>query len=163
MQEFTLKGQNFGDTIGSVSFRYYTQNYSSGGAPIISWSNNEIHAKVPGVKKGYYRIMVVTADNKKSQEVRFTVNNGQPIVNSTSISLVNGKYEMIFQGVEFGYKKGIVNIYSNNNIISSGIINYWSDSRVRFSLPNLFHAQYGFQIQASDGRQSSFKFFTVGN
>src|SRR3989338_7908441 len=32
MQEFTLTGLNFCSTAGSVSFRYYNQSYSSGGA-----------------------------------------------------------------------------------------------------------------------------------
>lgn len=163
MEEFTLTGFNFGSSPGSVSFRYYTQNYLSGGAPIISWSSSEIKAKVPAVKKGYYRIQVITADGKKSNEIKFTVRNGQPTVNSTSINALNGKYELTFQGTEFGYSRGEINIYAQNSVIAKGIIKYWSSSRIRFEVPSLPIQEYGFQIQASDGRQSSLKYFTLGN
>lgn len=163
MQEFTLTGFNFGSNPGSISFRYYSQSYSSGGAPIVSWSSNQIKAKVPAVKKGSYRIQVITSDGKKSNEIKFSVNNGQPIVNSTSIRLLNGEYELVFEGTEFGSRRGEINIYADSNIEAKGIIKYWSSSRVRFALPNLPHREYGFQIQASDGRQSSLKFFTLGN
>lgn len=163
MQEFIITGYNFGAKPGGVNFRYYTQNFLSGGAPIVSWSNNEIKAKVPAVKKGSYRIHVSTSDNKKSNEVRFVVLNGQPIVNSTSLRVRNGAYELIFEGTEFGSKRGEINIYQVGNIVAKGVIQYWSSLRVRFTLPNLTYASYGFQIQTQDGRQSSLKFFNVGN
>ena len=163
MQEFTLTGFNFGANPGSVSFRYYNQSYSSGGALIISWGNNEIKAKVPAVKKGSYRIQVITADKKKSNEKSFNVKNGQPIITSTSISVVNGEYELVFQGTELGSKRGSVDIYAGSNLAGNGDIKYWSSSRVRFGLPALPHQEYGFQISTSDGRKSSLRYFTVGN
>lgn len=163
MQEFTLTGFNFGQNPGSISFRNFNQGFSSGGAPIVSWSDQEIKAKIPAVKKGYYRIQVITADAKKSNEIKFTVKNGQPVINSTSLRAVNGEYEFVFQGTEFGSRRGEVSIYLGSTIAGKGIIEYWSSSRVRFEFPPLPHAEYGFQIQTSDGRQSSFKFFTVGN
>lgn len=163
MQEFTLTGFNFGSNPGSVNFRHYTQGFPSAGAPIVSWSDNQIKTKVPAVKKGYYRIQVITSEGKKSNEVKFTVKNGQPIINATSVSATNGEYEFIFQGTEFGSGRGEINIYSGSSIVSKGIIKYWSSSRVRFELPSLPHAEYGFQIQTADGRLSSLKFFTVGN
>lgn len=163
MQEFTLTGFNFGANPGSVNFRYYNQGYSSGGAPIVSWSSNEIKAKVPAVKKGSYRIQVVTSDNKKSNEVRFTVSNGQPVINSTSVRLLNGEYELVFEGSEFGSKRGSIDIYSGTDLAGNGIVRYWSSSRVRFGLPNLPKSEYGFQVTTSDGRKSSLKFFNLGN
>ncbi len=164
MQEFRIFGTNFGDSAGSVSFRQSNQSFVSAGAPIVSWSNTEIVAKVPALKKGYYRIQVVRADGQKSNEERFSVKNGQPIVNSNSISAVNGKYEMTFQGTEFGSRRGgVINIYDGSTVAANGIIKYWSSSKVRFELPNLPRKQYGFQIQTADGRQSSLQFFTVGN
>lgn len=162
MQEFTLTGFNFGTSTGSVSFRYYNQGYSSGGAPIVSWTDNEVKAKVPAVKKGSYRIQVITSDRKKSSEVKFTVKNGQPIVNSTSIRLLNGEYELVFEGSEFGYRRGSVDIYAGQDLAGHGIIQYWSSSRVRFDLPNLPYQEYGFQISTLDGRKSLLKFFTLG-
>lgn len=163
MQEFIITGFNFGTNPGSVSFRYYNQGYSSGGAPIVSWSDSEIKAKVPAVKKGSYRIRVITSDDKKSNEIKFVVKNGQPIINSTSIRLLNGEYELIFEGSEFGGKRGSVDIYAGQDLAAQGIIKYWSSSRVRFELPDLPNQEYGFQISTSDGRKSSLKFFTVGN
>ncbi|MBI2593806.1 IPT/TIG domain-containing protein [Candidatus Daviesbacteria bacterium] len=163
MQEFTLTGFNFGSNPGSINFRQYNQSFSSGGAPIVSWNSQEIKAKVPAVKKGSYRIQVTTSENKKSNEDKFTVKNGQPIINSTSLRAVNGEYEFVFQGTEFGSRRGEINIYLGNAIAGKGIIKYWSSSRVRFEFPPLPHSEYGFQIQTSDGRQSSLKFFTVGN
>lgn len=162
-EEFKIKGLNFGSQTGSVSFRYYNQSFVSGGAPIISWTNNEIRAKVPAVKKGSYRIRVITSEGKKSDEARFNVKNGQPIINSTSINSTNGQYEFIFQGTEFGYSRGEINIYADNNVIAKGIIKSWTSSRVRFELPSLPSQEYGFQIQTADGRPSSLKYFTVGN
>lgn len=163
MQEFTVTGFNFGQAPGNINFRQYNQSFSSGGAVATFWSETEIKAKVPAVKKGSYRIQVITADGKKSNEIRFSVNNGQPIVNSTSVRLLNGEYELVFEGKEFGSRRGEVNIYADSNIEAKGIIKYWSSSRVRFELPDLSHREYGFQIQTSDGRQSSLKYFTVGN
>lgn len=163
MDEFIVYGTNFGPTPGSVNFRYYNQSFVSAGSPIISWTNSEIHAKVPALKKGSYRIQVVTADSKKSNEERFSINNGQPIVNSTSVRLLNGAYELTFEGSEFGFMRGEVNIYVGSNLAGKGIIKYWSSSRVRFALPTLPKQEYGFQIQTSDGRQSSLKYFNVGN
>lgn len=170
MQEFTITGFNFGNTPGSVSFRYYNQGFPSGGAPIVSWNQNEIRAKVPAVKKGSYRIQVITSENeqssssnKKSAEERFTVKNGQPIINSTSVRLLNGEYELVFGGSEFGSRRGSIDIYAGDNLAGNGIIKYWSSSRVRFELPELPHQEYGFRLTSSDGRQSSFKFFTLGN
>lgn len=163
MQEFILTGFNFGANPGSISFRYYTQSYSSGGAPIVSWGNNEIHAKVPAVKKGSYLIQVITSDKKKSNEIKFSVLNGQPTITSTSLSINNGDYELVFQGTEFGSKRGSIDIYVGSNLAGNGVIGYWSSSRIRFTIPSLPHQEYGFQITTSDGRKSSFKFFTVGN
>jgi len=163
MQEFTLTGLNFGSTAGSVSFRYYNQSYSSGGAPIVSWSPTGIKAKVPAVKKGSYRIQVITSENKKSNEIKFTVKNGQPVINSTSVRLLNGEYEIVFEGKEFGSKRGSIDIYADNNLAGNGQIRYWSSSRVRFGLPALPNQEYGFQISTSDGRKSSLKYFTLGN
>jgi hypothetical protein len=163
MEEFTLYGVNFGANPGSVSFRYYSQNFSSGGAPIVSWSPTEITAKVPAVKKGSYRIQVVTQEGKKSNEVRFSVSNGQPVVNSNSVRLLNGEYELVFEGSEFGSRRGSVDIYLGSNLAGNGIVKYWSSSRVRFELPDLPKAEYGFQITTYDGRKSSFKYFNIGN
>lgn len=162
MDEFVITGFNFGSDTGNVNFRQSNQGFPSGGSPIISWSDTEVKAKVPGLKKGYYRIQLITSDGKKSNEVKFTIKNGQPVINSTSVSFINGEYELIFQGSEFG-RRGEVNIYLGSDIIAKGIIKYWSSSRVRFELPSLVHAEYGFQIQTADGRQSSLKYFTVGN
>lgn len=163
MEEFRIYGTNFGSTQGAVNFRQTNQSFSSGGAPIVSWSDSEIVAKVPALRKGYYRIQILRADGQKSEEVRFSVKNGQPIVNSNSISAVNGKYELTFQGSEFGTKLGVINIYDGSSIVANGITRSWSSSRVRFELPNLTRKQYGFQIQTADGRQSSIQLFTVGN
>lgn len=165
MQEFTLTGFNFGSTTGSVNFRASNQGFPSGGAPIVSWSDTEVKAIVPAVKKGYYRIQLITAGSKKSNEVKFTVKNGQPIINSTSIRLLNGEYELVFQGTEFGGRRGSIDIYVGNssNLAGNGIIKYWSSSRIRFELPALPHQEYGFQISTSDGRKSSFKYFNLGN
>lgn len=163
MEEFTVTGFNFGSNPGGVSFRYYNQGFPSEGAPIISWSNTEIKAKVPGVKKGSYRIRVTTSDNKKSNEIRFTVKNGQPVINSTSVRFLDGEYELVFEGSEFGFKRGSIDIYAGDSLAGNGIIKYWSSSRVRFELPELPNQEYGFQITTSDGRQSSLKFFTLGN
>ena len=162
MQEFVLTGTNFGSTPGGVNFRAYNQSFSLGGAPIVSWSNTEIKAKVPAVKKGSYRIQVITVDNKKSNEVRFVVKNGEPYINSTSLKYTNGEYELTFQGREFG-RRGSIDIYSGPDFVGYGIISYWSSSKVRFSPPDLPGQEYGFQITTADGRKSSFKFFTVGN
>lgn len=161
MQEFTLEGTNFGTAPGSVSFRYYTNSFTSGAA-IVSWSDTEIKAKVPGVKKGSYRIQVITSENKKSNEVKFTVRNGQPFINITSLHHLNNEYELIFQGTEFG-RRGSIDIYLGSDLVGNGVIEYWSNSRVRFTLPSIPFQEYGFQLTTSDGRKSSFKFFTVGN
>ena len=163
MQEFTIYGYGFGSNPGSVSFRLNNQSFSSGGAPIVSWNNEEIVAKVPAVSKGSFRIQVITSGGLKSNEIRFSVKNGQPIVNSTSISLVNGEYELTFQGTELGSRRGSVDIYNGDSLAGNGIIKNWSSSRVRFELPALPRHEYGFQITTSDGRKSSKKFFTVGN
>lgn len=160
-QEFTIYGTNLG-TSGSVNFRLSSQSFSSGAAPIVSWSQNQIVAKVPALKKGSYRIQVVRNDGQKSNEEKLTIKNGQPIINSTSISAVNGKFELTFQGTEFG-RRGSVDIYNGSTLVGTGIIKYWSTSKVRFELPALSKAQYGFQITAVDGRKSSLQFFTVGN
>lgn len=163
MDEFVIYGANFGTGTGSVSLRVSNQNYSSGGAPIVSWTDNEIKARVPAVRKGAYRVQVITSDGKKSNEIRFSVKNGQPIINSSSISLVNGEYEMTFQGTELGSRRGSVDIYNGDSLAGNGIIKSWSSSKVRFDLPALPNHEYGFQITTSDGRKSSLKFFTVGN
>lgn len=162
MQEFTIYGGGFGNNPGSVSFRLSNQSFISAGAPIVSWADDEIVAKVPALRKGSYRIQVATADGKKSNEVRFSVKNGQPIINSSSISNVNGEFEMTFQGTEFG-RRGSIDIYSGSDLVGNGIIKSWSSSRVRFELPALPNHEYGFQITTADGRKSSLKFFTVGN
>lgn len=162
MEEFTIFGSNFGTNPGSVSFRAYNQSFSSGGAPIVSWTNSEIKAKVPALRKGSYRIMVIRADGQKSNEERFSVKNGQPIVNSNSIKVENGEYEMTFQGTEFG-KRGSIDIYNGSDLAAQGIIRSWSTSRIRFELPSLPRHEYGFQITTADGRKSSLRFFTVGN
>ncbi len=162
MEEFTIYGTNFGAGAGSVSFRYYTQSFSSGGAPIVSWSNTEIKARVPALKKGSYRIQVIRADGQKSNEEKFSVKNGQPIINSNSIVVKNGEYEMTFQGTEFG-RRGSIDIYNGDSLAGNGIIKSWSSSRIRFDLPTLPHHEYGFQITTADGRKSSMRFFTVGN
>lgn len=162
MEEFTVYGGGFGSTPGSVSFRLSNQSFVSAGAPIVSWSEDEIKARVPAVKKGSYRIQVITTGNKKSNEVRFSVRNGQPTINSTSLSNINGEFELTFQGTEFG-RRGSVDIYSGDSLIGNGIIRSWSSSRVRFELPSIPNQEYGFQITTADGRKSLLKFFTVGN
>ena len=162
MEEFTVFGAGFGTNTGNISFRYYNQGYLSGNALIVSWSDSEITAKVPAVKKGSYRIQVMTSDGKKSNEVRFSVKNGRPIINSTSFSNSNGEIEITFGGREFG-RRGSIDIYNGSNLAGNGVIEYWSSSRVRFEVPSLPENEYGFQITTSDGRKSSFKYFTAGN
>lgn len=162
-QEFRIYGTNFGASGGSVNFRLSSQSFSSGAAPIVSWSNTEIVAKVPGLKKGSYRVQIVRADGQKSNEEKLSIKNGLPTINSTSISAVNGKYELTFQGTEFGTRRGTMNIYDGSTLVGTGIIRSWSSSRVRFDLPNLPRKNYGFQILTSDGRKSALQFFTVGN
>ena len=161
-QEFTIYGTNLG-TSGSVNFRLSSQSFSSGSAPIVSWGQNQIKVKVPALKKGSYRVQVVRSDGQKSNEERFSIKAGQPVVNSNSIQAVNGKYELTFQGSEFGSRRGVVNIYDGSTLVGTGIIKSWSSSRVRIDLPTLARKQYGFQIQTADGRKSSVQFFTVGN
>lgn len=161
MQEFTIYGSNFGSA-GSVNFRYYNQNYSSGGATIISWTNSEIKAAVPALKKGSYRIQIIRSDGQKSEEEKFSVKNGQPVMDSNSIKAVNGKFELTFQGQEFG-RRGSIDIYNGGGLAGKGVIKYWSSSKIRFDLPALPRAQYGFQITTQDGRKSPLMFFTVGN
>lgn len=163
LQEFTIYGTNFGTTPGNISFRLYNNLLSSGGVPIVSWSDTEIVAKVPGVRKGSYRIQVITSDSKKSNEVKFSVKNGQPMVNTTSLHQLNNEYELIFQGSEFGFRRGSIDIYLGPDLVGNGIIESWSSSRVRFTIPNIPYQEYGFQLTTSDGRKSSLKFFTVGN
>jgi len=162
MEEFIIYGGGFGTTPGSVNFRNPNQSFSSGGAVVVSWSEDEITATVPALKKGSYRIQVVTSDNKKSAEEKFTVRNGQPIINSTSLSNNNGKWELTFQGSEFG-RRGTMDIYKGDSFSTKGIIKSWTSSRIRFEIPAIPHGEYGFQITTADGRKSSLKFFTVGN
>ena len=162
MAEFTVYGTNFGSSAGSVSFRASNQSFSSGGAPIVSWTDTEIVARVPAVAKGSYRIQVIRSDGQKSAEEKFSVKNGQPIVNSNSIVVEDGEIEMTFVGKEFG-RRGTIDIYDGGTFAGHGILRSWSTSRIRFDLPNLVRKQYGFQITTADGRKSSLKFFTVGN
>ena len=162
MEEFTIYGSAFGSIPGAVNFRLSNQSFSSGGAPIVSWSDTEITAKVPAVRKGSYRIQVITSENKKSNEVRLTVKNGQPVINSTSLSNNNGEYELTFQGTEFG-RRGSVGIYNGDSLVANGIIRSWSSSRIRFDIPNIPYHEYAFQITTADGRKSSLKYFSVGN
>lgn len=161
-ETFTIYGTNLG-TSGSVNFRLASQSFSSGSAPIVSWGQNQITAKVPGLKKGSYRIQVVRQDGQKSNEEKFSIKNGMPTINFTSISAVNGEFELTFQGTEFGTRRGTMNIYDGSTLVGTGIIKSWSSSRVRFDLPNLPRKNYGFQIVTSDGRKSALQFFSVGN
>lgn len=162
MQEFTIYGTNFGGGTGSVNFRLNNQSFSSGSAPIISWSNSEIKARVPAIAKGSYRIQVVNADGHKSNEKKFSVKNGIPVVNSNSIVARDGEIEMTFVGKEFG-KRGSIDIYDGSTLAGHGILRSWSSSKIRFDLPDLPRKQYGFQITTADGRKSPLRMFIVGN
>lgn len=162
MEEFTLFGTNFGNSAGSVNFRLSSQSYSSGAATIVSWSNTEITAKVPALVKGAYRIQIVRSDGQKSPEEKFSVKNGQPVVNSNSIVASGGEVEMTFVGKEFG-KRGSIDIYDGSTLAGHGVLRSWSTTKIRFDLPSLPRKQYGFQITTADGRKSSIRLFTVGN
>lgn len=163
MQTITLKGNNFGNSAGSVAF-YGTSSSPSGGGPIESWSNTEIKVKVPAIRGNTDYQLEVSAGGKTSNRIGFKVINGQPQLNSVSPNPASG-ISITLSGSELGSSNGTVTFYEGGNPAGTCSIASWSDSQISCTVPaNLTQGkEYGLQITTSDGRQTSFKYYTFGN
>lgn len=163
MQTITLKGNNFGNSAGSVAF-YGTLSSPSGGGPIESWSNTEIKVKVPAIRGNTDYQLEVSAGGKTSNRIGFKVISGQPQLNSVSPNPAPG-VSIILSGSELGSSNGAVTFFEGNTPAGTCSIASWSDSQISCTVPaNLTQGkEYGLQVTTSDGRQTSFKFYTLGS
>jgi hypothetical protein len=163
-QEFTLKGNNFGTTTGSVIF--CLQGNCSGGAPIVSWEYAQIKARVPGIitQAGSYELYVRNDNtNASGNRVTFTITAGQPVINSISPSGAKPGGELVITGSNFG-SSGQINFYKSYPTLSgTGNVTSWSNSEIRMTIPSGFegNTEYGIQV-LSGGAESSFKYYTLG-
>jgi hypothetical protein len=71
----TLHGSGFGTSNGFVIF-YNSNGQDSGGAPIESWSDTQITARVPGIlaPNSTYQVEVENSNKSKSNRTSFAVN-----------------------------------------------------------------------------------------
>jgi hypothetical protein len=162
-QEITIKGYNFGSSSDTVVF--CPQGNCSYGAPINSWSDTEIKARVPGgiTQSGTYDLYVTNKNGKSSNRVSFTISVVQPIINSISPSGAKPGGELVISGSHFG-GGGQVNFYKSYPSLSgSGNITSWSDSEIRLTIPSSFegNTEYGIEV-VSGGVGSSFEYYTLG-
>lgn len=160
MQTFILKGNNFGNG-GSVAF-INPQGQVSAGAVVDTWSNTEIKAKVPAVRGGTDFQIEVSSGGKTSNRMTFRVNNGQPQLNSVSPNPAPG-VSLTFSGSEYGSSNGVVSFYDGSSMIGTCAVSSWSESQIVCTAPSNLTSgrEYGVQITTSDGRQTSFKFYTI--
>ncbi|GEM_PF-6452131 len=168
-QEITVRGSGFGTSSGQVWFYNSQSGLNLGGGPITSWSENEVKTKVPFVRgSNEYLIEVQTGSGAKSNRIAFKVTAGQPYFKTISPSGVKPGGEIIITGEEFGESAGSINFYKPENISSASggsVIYAWSDTEIRANVPGILvpNQEYGVQIVTADGRQSSFKYYQVGN
>lgn len=161
MQTITLKGNNFGNSAGSVVF-YANSSSPSGGGPIESWSDTEVRFKVPAVKGNTDYQLEVSAGGKMSNRIGFKVINGQPQLNSVSPNPAPG-LSITLSGTELGSSNGAVTFYEGGNPAGTCSITSWNDSQITCTIPaNLTQGkEYGLQITTADSRQTSFKYYQL--
>lgn len=164
-QEIVIKGYNFGSSADYVMF-CLQGNCSIGAAPIVSWSDIEIKARVPGTftQTTSYELYVNNKNGKSSNRVTFTITAGQPVINNISPSGVSPGGGITLSGSNFG-SSGQVNFYKSYPTFSgSGNITSWSNTQINFTIPTSFEGstEYGIQVINDGGAQSSFKYYTLG-
>lgn len=165
-QQIILKGSGFGFNMGKVWF-YNDLGGNVGGPRIDSWSDTEIKTGVYFVRgpRTFY-LEVETASGGKSNKIPLIVSQGQPYILSVNPTVFTRGSRVIIQGTEFG-SSGNVKFYTASNkgwdnFVLDGINNSWTDTEIQFTVPSSLEVkEYGIQIQTSDGRTSSFKFYRV--
>jgi hypothetical protein len=172
-EKFTIRGTGFGSTPSYVIFKHPTAGWSVG-APILSWENHKIKARVPAVSPDIeYIVWVEKPDGAKSNTTQFKVKRGQPRIDNLTPSTTqpNGTWvidddeKITLTGEDLGRFKGRLNLYFNNTPLFADRLKVvsWSETQVVFTVPKkVSHNQeYGLQVETSDGRHSSFKFIYI--
>lgn len=167
-QDFTIKGVLLGADTGEVIFCTVSQSANcSYGAPINSWIDTEIKARVPGIltQIGAHQIYVKAKNGKESNKLTFTLTAGQPIIDNITPGGAKPGEQLVITGSNFGSGNGQVNFYKTYpNLNGSGNISSWSNNEVEITIPSNFEAntEYGIQIVSEAGASSSFKYYTLG-
>ena len=163
-QQITIYGNNFGPETGGVNF--CTSSGCSYGAPIDSWSDTEIKAKVPGIiaATGSYDFYVHTKSGKDSNKKTFTVSDAQPRINDITPGQAKTGDEITIKGSNF-QQNGTVTFRKNSDIVATGSVISWDDTEIKITIPSSLTngEEYNIQVTNGGGANSSVKFYTLGN
>lgn len=171
--ELRISGSGFGSTMGRINLYNKIMGQNNAFSTVIprSWTDTEISINIPPVVGGQLiNLEVVHQDGTKSNRMQFTVNGGQPRIDS-----INPKNSAPLQNIEisgagFGSSNGSIDLFQANSTnfntpnAHCDIIS-WNDSTLKCRIPGSVNSdnEYGFQIVSSDGRKSSFVYYRVGN
>jgi hypothetical protein len=172
-QEIKIFGSGFGTGPGKVLF--YNQIMGSN-TPFMDvnttiWSETKIHLTIPPAVGGQtIDVEVVNRDGTKSNRSKFMIQGGQPRIDGISPSNAQPLQQITISGKEFGSQSGRVSIYRTDNYDLSTpnytcSISSWANDQIKCNLPSEVSngTEYGFAIESSDGRKSSFTYYRVGN
>lgn len=172
-EEIKLLGTGFGTITGKV---YFFNQIMGPTTPFMDvtpsrWTDTELKITIPPAVGGQnIDIEVWHKDGTKSNRIKFTINGGQPRIDNFSPSNAQPLQSLTMSGKEFGDQAGKVNIYNLDNYELSSPnascqINSWSNNTIKCTLPSTVNngTEYGFMVESSDGRKSSFQFYKVGN
>lgn len=87
--------------------------------------------------------------------------SNQPTITGVSPAPAPG-ISVTFSGSAFGTNTGAVTFYEGGTPAGTCNVTAWSETSLTCTMPNLTaEKNYGMQLTTSDGRQSSFKYYTL--
>lgn len=156
-----LHGSGFGTSNGYVVF-YNSSGQASGGAPVDSWADTEIKARVPTVAgNSTYQVGIESSDGSKSNKISFNIGAVQPYIDGIDESTTQSVRKIKIRGSGFGNSQGTVNIYSNYPTLAQGYtISSWSDTEINVDVSGTSNSyqEYTVGVTISGGPSSSLKY-----
>ena len=144
--EVKIKGLNFGETQGSVTFNGVSAS------SIAGWNDKKVRAVVPSTATT--GPVVVTAGGKMSNGVTFTVTTGVPVISKLEPDSGAVGDEIKIKGSNFGKQAGAVTF---NGVSASP--HHWNHEIIRARVPT--GATSGPVVVTAGGRSSNGVGFTV--
>ncbi len=146
----TLSGDNFGETVGTVTFRNPVTNDEARADVDLPeacatdfWRNNSITVKVPRryndgrteLSESAHSVTVVRSDGANSNAIDFAVTAGTAKPGLCAINPDNGPAgtDILLSGERFGVARGAV-IFSQNQRVSPPE-GAWNDEEIRVAVP----------------------------
>lgn len=161
--EIVIKGKEFGTEPGNVWFLASNgmNTHNEGGGRVLSWTDNEIHVKVPAISgtRGLSKEFLEVEKNQVGVRTEFNVTEAIPIIRSSPMSSGPGR-RIVITGDDFGSSAGEVTFFNAvgpSAALAKCEIQSWTNSEIQCVIPSTLAPakEYFFDILTSSKTRSS--------